>query len=116
MSKPSLLNVAGCYSFMIDNRDVCLHDITRYALDRRMGCIVITEYGDLPFNEITAQVILYGTHLRKAFEMYHDFHGSQIRNIEETMVQGILASIGDYTGKAGKAYILNVKEICTKED
>lgn len=114
MSKPSLLSIAGCYSFYIDNQDVLLQDICKYALDNRIGCLIISEYDDLPFSNVSACVILYGTHLRKAFEVYHQFHGSNIRNIEEVFVQSILGSIGDYSGKAGRSYILNVKTILKK--
>ena len=114
MSKPSLLSIAGCYSFYIDNEDVFLQDICGYCLDNRIGCLIISEDEELPFSTKSACVILYGTHLRKAFEVYHQFHGSNIRNIEEVFVQSILCSIGDYSGKAGRSYILSVKQILKK--
>lgn len=114
MVKPSLMNIAGCYTFLIDG-EYDIDDISKYALDRRMGCIIITDYINLPFNDITACIIVYATHLRKAFEMYHDFKGQMIRNIDESFVQSILTSIGDTSGKVRNSYIISVKEIIRKE-
>lgn len=115
MNKPSLLNIAGAYSFLLNDTDFTPDKIANYAIKNNMGCIIITDTYDLPFSTYNATVIVYGTHLRKAFDMYHDLHGSTIRNIEETLVQSILSSIGDYTGKGNNTYILSVKEIIRKE-
>ena len=97
MKKPSLYNIGSCFSFRFwVNNDFDYERFYQECIDKRISVFMFDD--DIANSEErkSITVLLFGTFIRKAYDLYQDFHGSEMRVLDPVTIQALLMGIGVY--------------------
>ena len=83
-----------CFSFDIDIPNKGIEDLKKIFTDKKTSAILVTDIWEVPFCISSVTCFIYHTYSRRAYDLYKELNGKNIRAIDPVSVQALLTGIG----------------------